>query len=329
MLMRVLVSTRKKKKERKSLECTSNSFMRRDVFLMRALSISRLMGFVKVLPMAPSGWRAFCSSRITLGYERCRAMRQIPPPRTIRKWESWRWCCPPLQRRPSGPTGGLAPPRPRGTAAGTDVKPGDERRRADCFLLLKHCMVGRGGAVAASNKGKKSWRRRREAVSSLRRDQRPAGTSWKGPQWCQSREIIWPLRVGVFLLLTTLPAETRGGEQRVRAAASRWAEYQPGSPPRAAAPLWSACWRCSVGTRRWIIDNRALIASAALTWTLMRPRLRRFSFKNVMFIGTCDFQAVISRLIWAREKTRKQNWRMNNRFCQAACVEVSSVNEGI
>lgn len=48
----------------------------------------------------------------------------------------------PLQRRPSGPTGGLAPPRPRGTAAGTDVKPGDERRRADCFLLLKHYMVG-------------------------------------------------------------------------------------------------------------------------------------------------------------------------------------------
>lgn len=85
---------------------------------------------------------------------------------------------PPLQRRPSGPTGGLAPPRPRGTAAGTDVKPGDERRRADCFLLLKHCMVGRGGAVAASNRGKKKKLKGEEGGSV----EPQTGTSWKGPQ---------------------------------------------------------------------------------------------------------------------------------------------------
>lgn len=139
--------------------------MRRDVFLMRALSISPLLGFVKVLPMAQAGRRAFCSSRITLGYERCMAMRQIPPPRTIRKWESWRWFTLSSVSATPRPTPPTASPKwadwPAGNAE-TSWHRGGNRRQARrwmttsrLFPVIETLHGRRGGAVAASNRRKK------------------------------------------------------------------------------------------------------------------------------------------------------------------------------
>lgn len=134
--MRVLVST-EYKKVRKSPECTFNSFMRRDVFLMRALSISRLMGFVKSPSNGSGGLRGLLfipyHSRIWAmqghasdpSSEDHKEMRKLALVHSLLTLSSL-----PSQCRPSGPTGGLAPRRPRGTAAVTDVKPGDERWRA-------------------------------------------------------------------------------------------------------------------------------------------------------------------------------------------------------
>lgn len=114
----------------------------------------------------------------------------------------------PSQRRPSGPTG----------TAETSWHHGGNRRQARrwkttgrLFPVIETLHGGRGGAVAASNREEKKLEEGGSVEPQMRTGGQ-LGRRWRGGQWCQSRKIICTQRVGWFLLLTTLPVETRGGQ---------------------------------------------------------------------------------------------------------------------